>query len=353
MATPARRFVRYGIIGTGMIARIHAEAIRSAADSVLVAVHDAVPERAAAFAHEFGVPWDSDLQTFLARSDLDAVTLATPSGARADVAVPAAQAGKHLLCEKPLEVTLERVDRIIQATEQAGVHLACVFQARTVGAVKRVRQALDEERLGRLLLANVQVPWYRTQEYYDSSPWRGTWELDGGGALMNQSIHIIDLLLHFLGEPESVMAYTDTLAHGNIEVEDTAVAAVRFRNGALGTIAATTGAAPGFPRRLEICGAKGSVVLLDERLERWCIPASETHYMTVAAEASERHGNLSGAADPAAISADGHREQIEDLTRAILTGGAPMVCGREARRAVELILGIYESARTGRRFCFP
>jgi UDP-N-acetyl-2-amino-2-deoxyglucuronate dehydrogenase len=352
MTASRPRSVRYGIVGTGMIARIHAAAIAAAKDSVLVAVHDTVPERAAAFAREFNVPWDSDLQAFLARPDLDAVTLATPSGARADVAVPAALAGKHILCEKPLEVTLERVDRIVAAAERAGVILACVFQARTVGAVKRLRHALDEQRLGRLLLADVQVPWYRTQEYYDSSPWRGTWELDGGGALMNQSIHIIDLLLHFLGEPASVMAFADTLAHERIDVEDTAVAAVRFKSGTLATIAATTGAAPGFPRRLEICGTKGSVVLLDERLERWCIPDAEMHYMTAAAETSERHGNLSGAGDPAAISADGHQEQIEDLTRAILAGGAPMVCGREARRAVELILGIYESARSGRPFHF-
>ena len=344
--------VGYGIIGTGMIARIHAQAIRSAADSTLVAVHDAVPQRAMAFAREFGVPWDADLGTFLARPEIEAVTLATPSGARADVAVPAARAGKHLLCEKPLEVTLERVDRIIQAAEQSGVLLACVFQSRTVGAVKRVRQALDEGRLGRLVMANVQVPWYRSQDYYDGSPWRGTWKLDGGGALMNQSIHIVDLLLHFLGEPETVMAFTDTLAHTGIEVEDTAAAAVRFRNGALATVIVTTGAAPGFPRRLELCGTRGSVVLLDERLERWCLTESETHYMAAAAETSEMHGSLSGAADPAAISADGHREQVEDLTRAILQGGTPMVSGREARRAVQLILGIYASAQGGRPFRF-
>lgn len=348
MATRSRRTVRYGIIGTGMIARVHAQAIRDAADSELVAVHDAVPERAAAFAREFGVPWDSDLATFLARRDVDAVTLATPSGSRADVAVPAARAGKHLLCEKPLEVTLERVDRIIAAADRAGVLLACVFQARTVGTVRRVREAISAGRLGRLVMANVQVPWFRSQEYFDGSPWRGTWRLDGGGALMNQSIHIVDLLLHFLGEPESVMAYTDTLAHQRIEVEDTAAAAIRFKNGALATIVATTGAAPGFPRRLEVCGTQGSVVLLDEHLERWCLTGGETHYMEAAAELSEMRGKLSGAANPTAISTDGHREQIEDLTRAILTGGAPMVCGREARRAVELILAIYRSAREGR-----
>ncbi len=352
MTARARHTVRYGIIGTGMIARVHAQAIRDAADSELVAVHDAIPERAAAFAREFGVAWESDLRAFLGRRDVDAVTVATPSGSRADVAVPAAQAGKHLLCEKPLEVTLERVDRIIQAAESAGVLLACVFQARTVGAVRRVHEAIEAGRLGRVVMANVQVPWFRSQAYYDGSPWRGTWRLDGGGALMNQSIHIIDLLLYFLGEPESVMAYTDTLAHQRIEVEDTAAAAVRFKNGTLATIVATTGAAPGFPRRLEICGSQGSAVLLDEHLERWCLTDGETHYMAEAAEMSEMRGHLSGAADPAAISTDGHRTQIEDLTRAILGGGVPMVSGREARRSVELILGIYASARTGRPFRF-
>jgi predicted dehydrogenase len=352
MASRRQRTVRYGIVGTGMIARVHAQAIRAAQGAELVVVHDAVPERAAAFAREYGVEWEGDLAAFLARKDVDAVTVATPSGARADVAVPAALAGKHLLCEKPLEVTLGRVDRIIAAAEQAGVILACVFQARTVGAVRRLRQALDEGRFGRLVMANVQVPWFRTQEYYDGSPWRGTWALDGGGALMNQSIHIVDLLLHFLGDPESAMAYTDTLAHANIEVEDTAVAAIRFRNGALGTITATTGAAPGFPRRLELCGTRGSAVLLDERIERWSLLDSEPHYMAEAAEMSEPHGALSGAADPAAISVHGHREQVEDLTRAIIEGRPPMVSGREARRAVELILGIYRSARQGRRVRF-
>ncbi len=353
MAQKGPRTVRYGIIGTGMIARVHAEAIRQARGAELVAVHDADPARAAAFAHAHGVAWESDLDAFLARKDLDAVTVATPSGARADVAVPAALAGKHLLCEKPLEVTLERVDRIIAAAEEAGVILACVFQARTVGAVKRLRQAIDEGRLGRLVAASVQVPWFRTQEYYDSSPWRGTWALDGGGALMNQSIHIVDLLLHFMGDPASVVAYTDTLAHTDIEVEDTAAAAIRFRNGALGTIMATTGAAPGFPRRIEVCGTRGSAVLLDERIERWCLLDTESHYMAAAADMSEPHGALSGASDPAAISADGHREQIEDLTRAILEGGRPMVSGREARRAVELILGIYRAAATASEVRFP
>lgn len=352
MTDKQRPCVRYGIIGTGMIARVHAEALRASTNSELVAVHDVVPERAAAFGRDFGVAWESDLDTFLARRDIDAVTLATPSGLRADVALPAAAAGKHLLCEKPLEVTLERVDSIIDAARQAGVRLGCVFQARTVGSVRRVHEAIEAGRLGKLVMANVQVPWYRDQEYYDASPWRGTWKLDGGGALMNQSIHIVDLLLHFMGEPESVMAYTDALAHTGIEVEDTAAAVVRFRNGALTTILVTTGAAPGFPRRLEICGTGGSVVLVDERIERWVLTADEPNDMAEAAARSELHGDLGGAGDPAAISIEGHREQIENLSRAILTGTEPMVSGLEARRSVELILAIYQSAREGRQIRF-
>jgi predicted dehydrogenase len=232
-------------------------------------VYDCVSERAHAFAEQYGVEAESDLATFLARADIDAVTVTTPSGVRADVAVAAAEAGKHVLCEKPLEVTTERADRIIRACDENGVTLGCVFQARTAANVQRIRDAFDAGRFGRLVLVDAQVPWFRTQEYYDSAAWRGTWKLDGGGALMNQSIHIIDLMLYFAGAPHSVYAFTDALTHTGIEVEDTAAAAIRFENGALGTITASTCCAPGFPRRLEIAGERGSVVLEDDRLTRW------------------------------------------------------------------------------------
>jgi UDP-N-acetyl-2-amino-2-deoxyglucuronate dehydrogenase len=196
--------VNYGIIGTGMIASLHAKAIADTAHARLVAVYDCVPERGKAFADAHGVAAGTDLSTFLARSDIDAVTVTTPSGIRAEVAVSAAQAGKHVLCEKPLEVTVERADRIIRACEANGVTLACIFQSRMGTNVRRIQGALDAGRFGRLILVDAKVAWFRPQEYYDSAAWRGTWRLDGGGALMNQSIHIIDLMLMFAGPPRSV-----------------------------------------------------------------------------------------------------------------------------------------------------
>jgi predicted dehydrogenase len=344
--------IGYGIIGTGMIANIHARAIAEIPEARLAAVYDCVPERARAFAERHGTAAESDLESFLARTDVDAVTITTPSGVRADVAVPAARAGKHVLCEKPLEVTIERADRIIRACEESGVILGCVFQARTAANVRRIREALDAGRFGRLVLIDAQVPWFRTQEYYDSAAWRGTWKLDGGGTLMNQSIHIIDLMLYFAGVPRSVYAFTDTLTHTGIEVEDTAVAAVRLASGALGTITASTCCAPGFPRRLEIAGERGSVVLEDDRLTRWSFVDQSADDDRAYRAGLQSDHIAGGAGAPDAISHEGHRRQIEDLTRAILEGRQPMVSGREARRAVELICGIYESARTGLPFRF-
>ncbi|MCK5804988.1 MAG: Gfo/Idh/MocA family oxidoreductase [Lentisphaeria bacterium] len=349
--TPAGT-VRYGIIGTGMIARMHAEAIQLVENAELTAVYDTVGERARNFALDFRADWEGDFDAFLAREDIDAVTVATPSGARADMAIPAARAGKHLLCEKPLEVTTERVDAIIEACWENNVILGCVFQSRMSRSVRHIRQALDSGRFGRLVMANVQVPWFRTQSYYDGSGWRGTWKLDGGGALMNQSIHIVDLLLHFMGEPESLCAYCDTLAHERIEVEDTAVAAVRFKNRALATVTVTTGAAPGFPRRLEICGTQGSVVMTDDRLMRWQFVDQNDADDAIFSDSVPSEGIQGGASDPAAIGCEGHRRQIEDLTQAILEGSQPAVSGVEARRAVEFIRGIYQSAETGEMHVF-
>jgi predicted dehydrogenase len=212
---------------------------------------------------------------------------------------------------------------------------------------RRIRQALDAGRFGRLILVDAQVPWFRTQAYYDSATWRGTWKLDGGGALMNQSIHIIDLMLWFAGVPQSVYAVTDTLTHTGIEVEDTAAAVVRFANGAVGTITASTCCAPGFSRRLEIAGDRGSAVLEGDRLVRWLFADQSEEDDDVLARGRGGENMPDGASAPGAIRHEGHRRQIEDLTKAILTGCQPLVSGNEARRSVELICGIYESSRTG------
>jgi len=354
MPTVVSAPVRYGIVGTGMIARFHARAIAAVPDARLTVVFDKVPERAKAFADEHGVDFETDFDAFLARTDVDAVTVTTPSGARVEVAVPAARAGKHVLCEKPIEVTPERADRIINACALNGVILGCVFQSRTWTNVKHIKAAVEAGRFGRLVMANVQLPWYRSQEYYDSAEWRGTWRLDGGGALMNQSVHIIDLLIHFCGRPASACAFTDVMSHRNIQVEDVAAAAVRFENGCLATISATTACNPGFERRLELCGERGSVVLVNDRLERWSfIDQTEEDDQILADGRQSDELPDGGAGDPKAISFEGHRRQIADLTAAILEGRDPIIPGTEGRRSVELICGIYDSARMNRPYLFP
>ena len=343
---------RFGIIGTGNIAGFHAAAIKEAKNAELTAVCDSVPERVQAFAEKHGAAAETDLSLFLARKDIDVVTIATPSGAHADVAVPAARAGKHILCEKPIEVTVERARSIIDACEASQVKLACVFQARLNRNVQLIRQALDAGRFGRLILANAQVKWFRSQEYYDSGQWRGTWALDGGGALMNQSIHIIDLLVYLAGPPESVFARTGTLTHSGIEVEDTAAAVIQFANGAMGTIEASTSCAPGFPRRLEISGEKGSVVMEDDRLTRWSFADPLPEDEQILKEGTKGDNLKGGFADPKAISHEGHRRLIEDLCEAIQNGREPAIPGREGLGAVELICGIYDSAQTGKPHIF-
>ncbi|MEN8255927.1 MAG: Gfo/Idh/MocA family oxidoreductase [Verrucomicrobiota bacterium] len=344
--------IRFGIIGTGVIAEFHAAAIADAKGAVLTAVCDMNPERGQAFGEKHGVAYERDLNAFLAREDVDAVTIATPTGVHADVAVPAAKAGKHVLCEKPLDINVERVNKIIDACDENKVTLACVFQSRLSRNIQRIKAAIDEGRFGKLIFASAQIKWFRDQEYYDSGQWRGTWAMDGGGALMNQSIHTIDLLAYLAGRPKSVCANIGTLTHTGIEVEDTAVAAIQFECGAMGTIEASTSCAPGFPRRLEISGEKGSIVMEDDDLIRWSFADQTAEDEAILEEGRAGEDLKGGSSDPKAISHDGHRRLIEDMCEAIQTGREPMIPGREGLLAVELISGIYESAKTGQAYKF-
>jgi len=344
--------VRFGLVGTGVIADFHARAIADVEIARLVAVHDAAPQRGEEFARKHGARNEAALDEMLGRDDVDAVIITTPSGSRMEIAVAAAEAGKHVLCEKPMEVTPQRADRIIEACEAHRVTLGCIFQSRMGRNVQRVRRALEEGRFGRLILAGAQVHWFRSQAYYDSAGWRGTWALDGGGAMMNQSVHTIDLLCYLAGPPATAYAYSDTLTHRNIEVEDTAVAAVRFANGALGTIEVSTSCGPGFPRRLELAGSEGSAVLEDDRLVRWQFAEPRDEDERILAEGGKGEDMGGGFGDPKAISHEGHRRQILDFARALVNGAEPMVPGREGRKAIALVCGIYESARTGRPYDF-
>lgn len=341
----------FGIIGCGMIAGFHAKAIEDCGGKVL-ACFDEVPQAADRLARSTGAKAYYDLKPFLADERIEIVTIGTPSGAHRDPAVSAAKAGKHVIVEKPLEITLERCDRIIEACEKSGVVLATIFPSRFHQSSRRLKYAIDSGRFGRLTLADAIVKWYRTQEYYDSGVWRGTWELDGGGALMNQAIHSVDLLCWLMGPVREITAQTALLAHERIEVEDTAVATVKFENGALGIIEASTAAYPGYLKRIEVHGSTGSAVIEEEDIIKWDFQNSQAEDAEIREQMTDKLSGGGGAADPAAIGHHGHAKLFADVLNAIATGQKPQCDGIEGRRSVEIILGIYESAKTGKSVRF-
>ena len=274
-------------------------------------------------------------------------------GLHLDGALAAIAAGKHVLIEKPLEITVERCDQIIDAADRRGVVLGGIFHSRYFEVPQLIKRELDAGRFGAIAIADAQIKWYRSQEYYDSGAWRGTWKLDGGGALMNQSIHAIDLLQWFMGPVVEVSGRTATRAHERIEVEDAAVATLRFASGALGVIEGTTAAYPGFLKRIDICGARGSAVMEEENLTAWNFLDETDADRDIRAQYTEASGSSGGAADPAAIGYAGHRMEIADFADAIRSGRPFMLDGREARKAVEIIQAVYQSSRTGASVALP
>ncbi len=331
----------FGIIGTGSVAAQHARAIGQLDQCRLVAVASSSAARAKAAGERYGVAAYDDYHALVQRDDIDIVCICTESGRHLEPALAAARAGKHVLCEKPLEVTLERADRMIEACRAAGVRLGCVFQNRFSDDYRRLRAAAREGRFGRLLLGNAYIKWYRDDAYYASSSWRGTLRGDGGAALINQGIHTIDLLLDVMGVVESVFGKVKTTAH-DIEGEDLGLAILSFRGGALGTIEGATAAWPGYPERLEIYGERGSAILESGKITAWQVKGSEE------AAPSAGRPDASGAADPMAIGYELHRRQIADMAEAVRQGREPMVNGEEGRKALALIRGIYESSRLGK-----
>jgi predicted dehydrogenase len=337
------------IVGCGMISEFQARAIQALPDARLTGFYNRTPAPARRRSEQFGAPVFESLEDLLVAQDVDAVSICTPSGAHLEPALAAFRARKHVMIEKPLEVTLERVDELLRAADAAGVVIGAIFPRRFQDASRALKLAIDHGRFGRIVLADAHIKWFRSQEYYDGGGWRGTWKLDGGGALMNQGIHGIDLLQWLLGGVEQVSAFTATLAHDRIEVEDTAAVAVRFRNGALGTIEGTTGSWPGTKIRLEVHGSRGSVVLEDEVITHWRFDPELPGDADVRLRLGPREGlSAGGSTDPKAISFEGHRRQFDDFVRAIRTGTRPACSGADARAAVALITAIYRSAREGR-----
>jgi predicted dehydrogenase len=346
------RRLGYALAGTGAIAQVHAEALGQIPRARLAAVYNRTVETARAFGEQWGVPWTTNFHELMARPDVDVISICTASGARAELAEAAARAGKHVVCEKPLEVTLERADRIIRACAAAGVALGVIFPVRYYPAVQAAKEALAAGRLGRLALASAYVKWHRSDAYYASAPWRGTRALDGGGALMNQAIHWIDLLLWLAGNVSTVYSYNGRLTHTQIEVEDVDVGLLRFQNGALGAIEATTSAYPGLPARVELHGDRGAIVLEEWNITVWQLAGADPEE-EARMRALGQGNTATGAANPRAIRAEGHRLQLAEITTSLLAGRAPAVDGWEGRRAVELVCALYQAAATGREVALP
>lgn len=343
----------FGIIGCGMISRFHAKAIADVRGAKLIGGYDRVPALADKLAEATGCKVYRELDELLADPAIHVVTIATPSGAHMEPAVAAAEAGKHVIVEKPLEITLRRCDRIIDACKRAGVVLSTIFPSRFHGPSVEIKRAIDENRFGRLTVGDAIVKWYRTQQYYDSGAWRGTWALDGGGALMNQAIHSVDLLTWLMGPVVEVRAQFGLLAHERIEVEDVAMACVRFANGALGVIEASTAVYPGYLKRIEINGSEGSAVMEEEDIVKWDFAKKKARDAAIHKTMAEHQSGGGGAADPAAIGHHGHARQFRNVVDAIQKGVAPAIDGPEGRRSVEIIQAIYKSAETGRAVALP
>jgi len=344
--------VRFGVIGCGAIHATHCVAIEKIPDAELSAVCDLAPDKASAAGEKFGIPAFDELKPFW--SLVDAVCVCVPSGNHAEIGIEAARNGKHVLVEKPIEVRLGRALALIEACELAGVKNGCISQHRFAPDIERTKRMVEGGELGRVIHADMSNKWLRTQNYYDSGAWRGTWELDGGGCLMNQGVHYVDMLQWVMGGIRSVQAQTRTLAH-DIEVEDSAIAMIEFLNGAIGVLSASTSIYPGFAERLEIHGLFGSAVIEGDLLKLCRVDEAARQLGMYGGGASPGSndpiigvGALPGATGKASTPwGDLHQAQIADFVAAILEDRDPAVSGRDALEPLRAILAIYESSRQG------
>lgn len=354
--------IGFAVVGYGVIGAHHCRAINEAAGAELVAICDADAAAAQSGGERWHVPWYTSLSELLANPDVDVVNVCVPTGLHAEVGIAAARAGKHVVCEKPLDVSLAKADALIRACCENGVKLAAIFQRRLHPLSRRIKDAVDSGRLGRIVYADIHLYWYRTPEYYAGGRppgWRGTWKYDGGGACMNQGIHSVDFIQWIVGPVRSVFAKTGTFTH-RIEAEDVGTATIQFVNGAVGNITCTTSAYPGLTNDFHLIGERGSIVVQDnDKVVTWRIQQGDVAQEK--AEEAQMREWYSGSretpsADPAALGSagkDGHTMHIEDMVQAIRENRDPVIPGEQARHAIEIILAIYESARTGREITLP
>ena len=342
--------IRFGMIGVGMAGPLNAGAIRDIPDAEVVAVCSSREETAKSFSKEFGIPdYYTDYRELLKRDDIDAVCIATPPSLHEEMVVAAAKAGKHVMCEKPISVNCNEADHMIAACKEAGVKLGIIFMYRFMDQAQLIKKALDEGRLGRLLSVDCSGKCFRSDEYYASGAWRGTWKGEGGGSLISQTVHFIDLMLYLVGDVERLSGNYMTTLHPDIEVDDVANAVFKLKNGALGSVISSTAVRPRYPRHIEIHGEKGTIKIVEEEIVEWKVEGmNEDDYLTKVKVDSGDTATGAGY-----VATENHRRQYVDFIQAIREDREPMVNGEEGRRTLEFIRAIYQSCDLGRPVTFP
>jgi UDP-N-acetyl-2-amino-2-deoxyglucuronate dehydrogenase len=326
----------FGIVGLGNIAATHANAILGMENAQLIAGSSRSHSSRETFADSFNVPCFSSYDEFLSTENLDVVTICTPSGTHLDFGIKAAEAGKHVIVEKPIEVSVKRGRELIDCCKKNGVKLAVIYQSRFIDGVLEMKKALDDGKIGKPVMARASVKWFRDQEYYTGSGWRGTLDMDGGGAVINQAIHTVDLFLWLLGDVKKISGFKATLTHPGIEAEDNALAAMQFESGALGVFEASTSIVPAQPRYIEINGEKGTLLLEGDEFRFLDADTKET---------SDKKTGGTGADDPlAGMTSNDHQRQYEQILDAILNDGEPAVSGEESLRSLAFVEALYNSS---------
>ena len=347
----AQKEIGFGVVGLGMGA-YHVSAIVEAKGARLVALCDADEERLNKTNESFKVKAYKNYTDMLNDSEVEVINVCTPSYLHVDMAIPAVKAGKHVIVEKPVDISVKKINMLIEEGKKAGVKMGAIFQSRTTPLNKRIKATIDNGRLGKVIGVHGLLPWFREQSYYQGphGSWKGTWDKDGGGSLMNQGVHTVDLLQWFGGRVKSVFGAYGVFAH-DVSAEDKTVAILKFENGALGTLMTTTCAYPGISQNILIHGDKGIITKEEDQLTSWKIKSErekeeETEMLNLYGPQEKRGATT--ASDPMAVGASGHTGLIEDIVQCILEDKEPIITIESAKHAVEIVNAIYESGRTGK-----
>lgn len=341
--------MKFGLIGGGMAGPLSAGALNDIKEAELVAFADIKEDVCKNFCKKYNIKdWYTDYKEILQRDDIDAVYIATPPYLHEEMVVSAAKAGKHVMCEKPIAINLLEADRMIQACEEANVTFGVIVMCRYYDAAEKIKKALDEKRLGKILLVTLTGKSFRNDEYYASGAWRGMWKGEGGGSLMSQTIHFIDLMLYFIGEVDSLSGSYMTTIHKDIEVDDMAVAQFKFKNGAIGVLDSSTAVIPGYPRILAIHGEKGTIIMDEDKIKEWKVEGmNEEDFISKDKEAAKTITRAGY------VETEFHRRQLLDFMKAIVEGKKQRFDATDERIGIELIRAIYQSGDTGKEVKFP